>query len=76
MTHGSARLTEIESIEVCYETAEPSSANWKHRWIDDEASERTHLLRLRCVPAGLRRSTGLFAPRAVIVVLWSRLDEL
>ena len=63
VTRSIRRLTEIERIEeFCYETAQPSTTNWKHRCIDDQGSERCRLLRFRCVPAGLRRSTNLCRP--------------
>ena len=64
VTHGSTRLTKIAKItEFCYETAHnPSTVNWKLRCLYDEGSERRCLLRLRCVPAGLRRTSCLCRP--------------
>ena len=64
MTNGSTRPTKIAKItEFCYETAHnPSTVNWKLRCLDDEGSERRCLLRLRCVPAGLRRTSCLCRP--------------
>ena len=64
MTNGSTRPTKIAKItEFCYETAHnPSTVNWKLRCLYDEGSERRCLLRLRCVPAGLRRTSCLCRP--------------
>ena len=55
------RLTKI--MEFCYETARnPSAVSWKLRCLYDEGSERRCLLRLRCVPARLRRTSCLCRP--------------
>ena len=64
MANGSTRPTKIAKItEFCYETAHnPSTVNWKLRCLDDEGSERRCLLRLRCVPAGLRGTSCLCRP--------------
>src|SRR5258705_12369769 len=58
------RQTKIAKIkEFCYETAHnPSTVNRKLRCLDDDGSERRRLLRLRCVPAGLRRTSCLCRP--------------
>jgi hypothetical protein len=55
------RLTKI--TEFCCETARNHSAvSWKLRCLYDEGSERRCLLRLRCLPAGMRRTSCLCCP--------------
>jgi len=54
-------LTKIR--EFCYETSDnPTAASWRLRCLHDDGSECRRLLRRRCVPSGLRRTSSRCRP--------------